>query len=170
MASKSFSVPTLLLAFVLAAALPPHAAAQERVGGHFGVLIPLVTRASGTTSTVGDDFVIAFPTGLTIRTGDRIAFDLELVPLIQNEPLHVDLTVHPGLVIKVGHRIGAGVRMAFDVSRASWGFTPLVNRSFRLGGDTAVFGELVVPIRFQIAPSGSPVRSVGLGVHAGIAF
>jgi hypothetical protein len=168
MASRSFNATAILFAFTFAAA--PQAAAQERVGGHFGVLIPLVTRANGSTSTVSDDFVVGFPTGITIRTGGRIAFDLELIPVIQNEPLHVDLTVHPGVVVDVGGRIGAGLRMAFEVNRASWGFTPLLNRSFRLGDETSLIGELVVPIRFQIAPSGSPFRSVGLGVHAGIAF
>lgn len=170
MTSKSFNVPAILIAFMLTPALSHHAAAQERIGGHFGVLVPIVTRANGATSSVSDDFVIGFPTGMTIRTSDRIAFDLELVPVIQNEPLHVDLTVHPGVIIDVGNRIGAGLRMAFDVNRASWGFTPLINRNFRLGNETSVFGELVVPIRFQMAPSGSAFRSVGLGVHAGIAF
>lgn len=170
MTSNSFTVPAIFIAFLLAPALSQQAAAQERVGGHFGVLIPMVTRANGATSSVSDDFVIGFPAGITIRTSDRIAFDLELVPVVQNEPLHVDLTVHPGVIVDVGRRIGAGLRMAFDVHRASWGFTPLINRRFRLGNETSLFGELVVPIRFQMAPSGSPFRSVGLGVHAGIAF
>lgn len=50
------------------------------------------------------------------------------------------------------------------------GFTPLVNRSFALNGNTSVFGELVVPIRFQIDPAGSHFTSMDLGVHAGIGF
>lgn len=160
----------IVTAALLAAVLPTTTAAQERVGGHFGIFIPLAVRANGTTSTVNDDFTIGFPTGITVRTTDRIAFDFEFLPIIQNEPLHVDLTVHPGVIVDVGNRIGAGVRMAFDVNRASWGFTPLVKRGFRVGGETALFGEVAVPIRFQIAPSGSAFKSVGLGVHVGIAF
>lgn len=146
------------------------ASAQERVGGHFGAVIPLVTRGDGTTTTIADDFVIGFPTGITIRTSARWAFDLELVPVIQNEPLHVDLTIHPGVIRSLGSGFGAGLRMAFDVKRPSWGFTPLLNRRFALGAGTSLFGELVVPIRFQIDPAGEGFTSIGLGVHAGIGF
>lgn len=92
--------------------------------------------------------------GITLRTGERISFDLELVPVIQNGPLHVDLTVHPGVIVSVVDRLSLGLRMAFDVGRPSWGFTPLVNRSFALTNSTSLFGELVVPIRFQIDPAG----------------
>jgi hypothetical protein len=159
----------LLIAFVVAAA-PHPAAAQNRVGGHFGLVIPFATRADGTTTTISDDFVIGFPTGITIKTGDRFAFDLELVPVIQNEPLHVDLTVHPGVIVGIGNRFNAGLRMAFDVARPSWGLTPLINRSFALNDRTPVFGELVVPIRFQIDPAGSRFTSVGFGIHAGVGF
>lgn len=164
------SLRVFVLVLGIAGALPAPTAAQDRVGGHFGVVIPLLTRANGDTTTAGDDFVIGFPTGITIRTSDRIAFDVELVPVIQNEPLHVDLTVHPGVILDVGGGFGAGLRMAFEVNRPSWGFTPLVNHSFGGVGGTSLFGELVVPIRFQLAPSGSRYTSVGLGVHAGIAF
>lgn len=164
------SVRTSVLILVLTAAMPAAAAAQDRVGGHFGFVIPLVTRANDTTTTVSDDFVIGFPTGITLNTSDRLAFDLELVPVIQNEPLHVDLTVHPGVIFRLADRFSAGLRMAFEVNRASWGFTPLVNRSFAVTDNTAIFGELVVPIRFQIDPAGSQFTSIGLGVHAGIGF
>lgn len=164
--------PGLVICLIAVAflGLPTDTAAQDRVGGHFGVVIPLATRANGTTTTVSDDFVVGFPTGITIRTGQRVSFDLELVPVIQNEPLHVDLTVHPGVIVSVAERLGAGVRMAFEVNRPSWGFTPLVNRSFPLGDGTSVFGELVVPIRFQIDAAGSGFTSVGVGIHAGIGF
>ncbi|MBI3049720.1 MAG: hypothetical protein HYY76_15555 [Acidobacteria bacterium] len=155
---------------VLATLVAASTSAQERVGGHFGAVIPLVTRANGTTTTVADDFVIGFPTGITIRTSPRWAFDLELVPSIQNEPLHVDLTVHPGVIASIAGGFGAGLRMAFDVRRPSWGFTPIFNRGFPLGAGTSLFGELVVPIRFQIDPFGERFTSVGLGVHAGIGF
>lgn len=159
----------LLLGVLCLAVLPAPSVAQERVGGHFGVVIPLSTRADGVTTTVGDDFVVGFPTGISIRTG-RLSFDLELVPVIQNEPLHVDLTVHPGVILGLANRFSAGMRMAFDVNRPSWGFTPLLNRSFPLVGDTTTFVELVVPVRFQIDPAGSRFTSIGVGVHAGVGF
>lgn len=150
MSSRSFSVPICVLALALLTAVPDPVAAQDRVGGHFGFVIPLVTRANDTTTTLSDDFVIGFPTGITLNTSDRVAFDLELVPVIQNEPLHVDLTVHSGVIVGLADRLNVGLRMAFDVDQPSWGFTPLVNRSFAINGITSIFGELVVPIRFQI--------------------
>jgi hypothetical protein len=78
MASRLFSVPMCVIALALAGAVPTPAAAQDRVGGHFGFVIPLWTRANDRTTTVADDFVIGFPTGITLHTSDRIAFDLEL--------------------------------------------------------------------------------------------
>jgi hypothetical protein len=170
MCSSALKCRTWAMATLVAMLVTGSAAAQDRVGGHFGAVIPLVTRASGTTTTISDDFVIGLPTGITIRTSPRWAFDLELVPTIQNEPLHVDLTVHPGVIASIGGGFGAGVRIAFEVNRPSWGFTPLVNRGFALGDGTSLFGELVVPIRFQIDPAGEGFTSIGLGVHAGIGF
>jgi hypothetical protein len=169
MSSASLTVSISALAFALAAASATPAAAQDRVGGHFGVVIPLVTRANGATTTISDDFVVGFPTGITIHGSGRVSFDLELVPVIQNEPQHVDLTVHPGVLVGLADRLTGGLRMAFDVNRPSWGFTPLINRGFSVNG-MAVFGELVVPIRFQIDPAGSNFTSVGLGIHAGVGF
>ena len=164
-----FSVP--LLIFTLLGALPTPASAQNRLGGHFGLVVPLVTRANGMTTSVSDDFVTGFPMGITVRTSDRVAFDLELVPVIQNSPLHVDLTVHPGVIVGVADRLSVGLRMAFDVNKPSWGFTPLLNRTlFQLTDGSSVFAELVVPIRFQEDPSGSNFTSIGLGVHAGLGF
>jgi hypothetical protein len=170
MTSSALQCRTCVMAGLMAMLAAGSAAAQERVGGHFGAVIPLVTRANGTTTSIADDFVIGFPTGITIRTTPRWAFDLEVVPAIQNEPLHIDLTIHPGVIASIAGGFSAGVRMAFDVNRPSWGFTPLVNRAVTLGGTTSVFGEVVVPIRFQIDPAGDGFTSIGLGVHAGIAF
>jgi hypothetical protein len=170
MSRKSPVTAVFLLTLSAVAGLPTSAAAQDRLGGHFGFVIPLVTHANDTTTTVSDDFVIGFPTGITVKTGGRVAFDLELVPVIQNAPLHVDLTVHPGVIVSVVDRLSLGLRMAFDVGRASWGFTPLVNRSFALTDTAAVFGELVVPIRFQSDAFGSDFTSIGVGIHVGVGF
>lgn len=166
------SVMTIRICAVLliVAALPDPAEAQSRLGGHFGAVVPLVTRAQGETITVADDFVIGFPTGLTLKKTERIAFDLELVPVIQNEPLDVILTIHPGVIYTVRDGLAAGVRMAFDVNAASWGFTPLVNHSVARRGSTALFAELVAPIRFQEDFRGEDIVSIGLGIHVGVAF
>jgi hypothetical protein len=146
------------------------ASAQDRLGGHFGFVIPLVTRADGVTTTVGDDFKIGFPMGITVKKTDKVAFDLELVPVIQNEPLNISLTVHPGVIFPLEHSLAAGVRMAFDVNAASWGFTPLLARSFPLKGGCAFFAEVDLPIRFQEAPDGHGFTAVTLAAHFGLGF
>ena len=152
-------------------AMPLRAAAEDRVGGHFGAVFPLLTHASGQTTTIGDDFKIGFPMGVTVKTSDTWAFDLELVPVIQNAPLFVSLTVHPGIIHALPNRYAAGLRMAFDVNDSSWGFTPLVNRSFPIHGRPySCFVEGVLPIRFQADPAGGNRTSIGLAVHLGIGF
>jgi hypothetical protein len=156
---------------LLALLAPARASGQDRIGGHFGAVFPLVTRASGETTTIADDFTIGFPMGVTVKTSSRWAFDLELVPVIQNDPLSVSLTVHPGIIRALSGGYAAGVRMAFDVNQPSWGFTPLINRAFPIRGTgCAFFVEGVVPIRFQQAPSGGNRTAIGLAVHTGVGF
>ena len=156
---------------VAAVGTPLHVSAQDRLGGHFGAVFPLVTRASGETTTIGDDFKVGFPMGITVKMNDQWAFDLELVPVIQNDPLLTSLTVHPGIIRSLPNAFGAGVRMAFDVNEPSWGFTPLVNRAFPVRGHAyAYFIEGVVPIRIQEDPSGGNQTTVGFAVHLGVGF
>jgi hypothetical protein len=158
----------IVVGVLLASGSP--ASAQDRLGGHFGFVIPLVTRADGVTTTIGDDFKIGFPMGVTVKKTDKVAFDLELVPVIQNEPLAISLTVHPGVIFALEHSLAAGLRMAFDVNAASWGFTPLLGKSFPLKGGCAFFAEVDVPIRFQEAADGHSFTAVTLAAHFGLGF
>jgi len=155
----------------LAGPMAGRAEAQDTVGGHFGVLFPLVTHGNGTTIDIADDFTIGFPVGITVRRSPAFAFDLELVPSIQNEPLDVNLTVHPGVLWTFGGGWTTGIRMAFEINQASWGFTPLVNYGlFAVGRGSSVFAEAVVPIRFQQTAAGENFTSIGLGIHIGVGF
>jgi hypothetical protein len=168
-AVRSIAIRCVLL--IVALGMPLDVSAQDRVGGHFGAVFPLVTHANGDTTTIGDDFKVGFPMGVTVKMNDKWAFDLELVPVIQNSPLLVSLTVHPGIIHSLPNRFAAGVRMAFDVNEPSWGFTPLVNRSFAVPGHSyAYFVEGVVPIRFQQDSSLANHTSIGLAVHVGVGF
>jgi hypothetical protein len=146
--------------------------AENRLGGHFGAVFPLITRAGGETTNIGDDFKVGFPMGITVKKSDRWAFDLELVPVLdfdEEGPIGVPLTVHPGVLRDLGGSWTAGLRMAFDIGGASWGFTPLLNRGFS-SGDHAYFVEFVVPIRFQDDAVGEGSTAIGLGVHLGVGF
>ena len=167
---RRFAFALVALAATLVGPAIPHAFAQNTLGGHFGFVLPLVTHANGTTTTISDNFTIGFPTGITVRKSQSFAFDLELVPAVQNDPLHVDLTVHPGVVFGLANGWGAGARLAFDVNKASWGFTPILNHGLlKVGSGGTLFGELVLPIRFQ-DDGRHTFTSVGFGVHIGVGF
>lgn len=145
------------------------ALAENRLGGHFGAVFPLITHAHGETTDISDDFKIGFPMGITVKKTDLWAFDLELVPVLDfndDGPLGVPLTVHPGVLRSLGGRWTLGLRMAFDIGGASWGFTPLLNR----GLGSHYFVEAVVPIRFQDDDLGEGSTAIGFGVHLGVGF
>ena len=148
------------------------ASAQNRLGGHFGAVFPLVTRANGETVNIGDDFKVGFPMGITVRKSDAFAFDIELVPALDFDddgPVRVPLTIHPGILRSLGGAWTGGLRMAFDVDGASWGLTPLINRGFS-AGEQPYFVEFVFPIRFQDDDVGDTASSIGFGVHLGVGF
>jgi hypothetical protein len=142
------------------------------LGGHFGVVFPLVTHANGETVDIGADFKLGFPMGITVRKSATFAFDLELVPGLdfeEDEPVSVPLTIHPGVLLGLGGPWTGGLRMAFDVNGASWGFTPLLNLGLR-AGEQPYFIEFVVPIRLQDDDVGETSTAIGFGIHLGVGF
>jgi hypothetical protein len=144
--------------------------AEDKLGGHFGFAVPLVTNAQSQTTTVSDEFIAVFPMGITVKRSDRFAFDLELAPAVHSNPRHIDLTIHPGLLYGLGRGWTAGGRLAFGVESATWGFTPLLNRSLFTLGDATVFGEMDLPVRFKEDSKGVGYTSVGLAIVFGLAF
>ena len=83
-----------VICLLVVLAVPSVAAADDRVGGHFGTVLPLVSHGGGATSTIGDQFEIGFPTGISVKAPTDWTFDLELVPVIARAR-SVSLTVHP---------------------------------------------------------------------------
>jgi len=148
------------------------ASAQDNIGGHIGFVLPLVTHAGGNTTSLADNFSIGFPIGVTFKGKGHMAFDLELVPGVQDSPRNTTLTVHPGLVWDLGHRWGAGIRAAFDVNSPSFGFTPLVNHSWPIKDSffKAYFVEAVLPVRFNRPTGGVDTTPVTFGLHFGLGF
>ena len=150
----------------------PTANAQTTLGGHIGFVLPLVTHAGGNTTNIADNFSIGFPLGITFKGKGRMAYDLELVPGVQDTPRLTTFTVHPGLVWAVGHNFGVGMRAAFDVNSPQWGFTPLVNRSWPIEDSyfKTYFVEAVLPIRFNRPTGGLATTPVTFGLHFGLGF
>lgn len=152
------------------------ASAQDAVGGHIGVVLPLVTHAGGDTTTISDNFSIGFPMGVTIKGKGRMAFDMEFVPSIQDTPRQVGLLVHPGILYGVGHGFTVGTRAAFDVNSTQFGFTPLVNKSWPIRSENsffkAYFAEAVLPVRFNRpnVPNAINTNPVTFGMHFGVGF
>ena len=140
--------------------------AQERenkLGGHFGFVHGFVTISDGDLTTIADLYSIGFPTGITIKTNDWTAFDVEFVPSI-NGHNNVNLLFHPGVLLNLGKNWTLGARAAYEIGKNSYGFTPLINKSFPLKKDVALFGEIVLPVRFGDA------TSLTLGLHLGVGF
>ena len=74
------------------------------------------------------------------------------MPTIQRPTHAADPTVHLDILYTLPNDLTAGLRLAFDVNQASWGFTPLLNRQIAdLEGGCALFGEVV----FRRVPEGS---------------
>lgn len=167
---KKISTAGLVLLFI-ASLLGVPAQAENKIGGHFGFVLPLIDHFDGETTDITDDFVIGFPTGITVRTSERLAFDLELVPVVQDEPTSVNLVVHPGVLYTFAPSYTAGIRMAFETDGEAWGFTPLIAKGFPLQGTSAsYFIELDFPIRVKEDPTGSDEISYGVAFHTGIGF
>ncbi len=146
-------------------------AKPPRFGGHVGIVIPIATRGDNKTTTIADDFIIGFPFALTVRTNSPVAFDFEFIPII-NTPSNQDFRflVHPGIVYSFKKHYAAGVRAAYEFGTASYGFTPIVNRSFKLKGKTNYFIEADFPVRWERRPDRSRFASIGFAVHSGINF
>ena len=158
---------TSILIFITVLVLSASAGAQDkRFGGHIGFVIPLATEVDGETTTVDDDFVIGFPMGLGVKLSERVTFDLELVPVVQDTPQEINLVIHPGAIFAVGS-FAVGVRAAFETDSDAWGFTPLIAKGWPVQGSPVnYFVELDFPIRFRTDNE----TAIGIAFHSGISF
>jgi hypothetical protein len=164
----------VVLAFTMGLAAAPAAQAQVTVGGHVGFVIPWVTHGGGQTTTIGDNFQIGFPIGVTLHGQGRMSLDLEMVPSFSDDPRSVTLTVDPGLVWGISRGWSAGLRAAFDVNSSQVGFIPLVNKSWKFkdqkGFFKSYFVEADLPVKFN-RPTGAPgTNSVTFATHFGLGF
>lgn len=164
---------TLLVFLCISTAYLYHAKAQNTLGGHFGVVQPIITIQDGETSNGFDPHAIGFPMGITIRKSEKFAFDLEFVPFISsNNNAEGDsvsavneLLVHPGLLWGIGNKLTFGNRLAYEIGSGRYGISPLLNRGFSIG-NTNLFAELVLPVRV----GNDQEISFTAALHFGIGF
>lgn len=136
---------------------------------HFGAMTMLVSRARGVTTTIADDVMTGYPFGVLVMRG-RVMFDFELMPMVQQEPLRLDVTVAPGILVDMSRRVTLGARAGFELKNTAIGVTPLFHYNWVINGPTALFTETVVPIRFRQDAAGRTFTSVGLGMAVGMYF
>lgn len=120
-----------------------------------------------------DLYSIGFPMGLTLRTPGSLLVDLEAVPFIQpylasDEPYQVHLLWHPGVLLPLPKGWTVGLRAAFETGVGQFGFTPLLNKAFKISAQSAFFLELVLPARFGPAKDNGYIQLAGL--HVGVGF
>lgn len=169
---RSFASIAAVAIVMFLGSSPAHA--QITVGGHVGFVIPWVTHGGGQTTTIGDNFQIGFPLGVSFHGQGRMTLDLEMVPSISDDPRTVSLTVDPGLVWSISHGWAAGGRVAFDVNSSQFGFIPLLNKSWKFKNDKgffkAYFIEADLPVKFNRPPGGPATNSVTFATHFGLGF
>jgi hypothetical protein len=128
-----------------------------RVGGHFGLAVPLITVANKTTN-IGRDFVtMGLAPGVTVRITERLAIDYEMVAYttIDRRGSITQLVIDPGVVYDLGPVV-VGLRGAIRVTdRSNFGLIPIVNKGFKLGR-VAWFVELDLPIFFNERAGDAP--------------
>jgi len=110
------------------------ASAQDRLGGHFGVVFPLVTHANGSTTDIGEDFKIGFPMGITVKTSDRYAFDLEVVPVLDPRRFVFacgELLFDPARVAALRERQDAYARRVAELPRGAERFRAVLASAAR---------------------------------------
>jgi hypothetical protein len=164
----------VIIGAVFVLGLTSLAAAQDNIGGHVGIVVPWVTRAGGETTTQFDSYSIGFPVGVTFKGKAHTNIDMEMVPSISQFPKSVALTVDPGVVWSLPHGTAAGLRVAFDVNSARWGFIPLLNKSWKMkepkGIFKAYFVEADFPFKFDRPTGGPATNSFTFATHFGLGF
>jgi hypothetical protein len=162
------------------------------LGGHVGVAVPLVTFQGYTSSgyaappldktrTLDEQFNLAFPIGVTVKTSRRVAVDFEVIVSTQVHPAgSTQLTIDPGVIYDWGP-VATGLRLAVPVGAEplAIGVIPLVNRGITKIGGAMWFVEAAFPLIYHASGAGvQPNGAVGtnslvefnVALHTGFGF
>jgi hypothetical protein len=145
------------------------------LGYHIGVVQIAFGMNNGKTTFLDklDFYSLGFPVGITLKTPGKLKFDLEFVPVLKpyinsSTPYSVHLLFHPGVLYPLDHGWTLGFRLAFETGEGQIGFTPLINKGFKLDNGSVFFIELVAPARFGPNKNSGYTQLVGL--HLGYGF
>lgn len=151
---------------------PAKAAAPDfpRVGGHFGLALPIVAFDNSGTSAIGRDFVqVGVTPGITVKLSSCWAVDFEFIAFSRwdrNPPgtpdkSHTILVVDPGVVYNFG-RFAAGLRLAVQIGQdvpLNFGIVPIIVLPFKLTPKLSYFLELDLPV-FVFGQAATPATAV----------
>jgi len=149
---------------------PAPASSPNKIGGHLGLALPLVTFSKETT-TLGKDFVnIGIAPGVTVKLSDRWAIDYEFIAFNNFKSGHHGnaLVVDPGLVYTPGP-VNLGLRVATRLTDlANVGLVPIINKGFKIDDKVAFFVELDLPLFFndngrEMQVTFTPLLQMGAG-------
>ncbi len=161
----------VLASVVLVAGAPAGVLAQEgrSVGGHVGIATSFVTVTSDETTDIGDNFVLSAPIGVTVKLGNRLAVDFEMIVQNPVDPRgDTKLVVDPGLVYNAG-LVALGLRVASAIGApANVGVIPLINRGLAPVGGGTWFIEAAFPTFMHSDPD--PDFTFDVVLHTGIGF
>lgn len=155
------------------------AKADDAVGGHAGLVMPLVkfTRTlpgqKAAPYFIGDFVDTDFAAGVTVKLNSAVAIDFETV--VGNEVKAVGggvggtgLTVDPGIIYNLGP-VAVGARIKFDIgAQANVGLIPLINKGIVDLGGVTWFIEGDLPMTLGTTADGNP--SIAFALHTGLAF
>lgn len=145
-------------------------AEQAVVGGHIGVALPMVTRGDGVTTTLQENFAIAFPMGITVLKNTRLPIDIGIALTVQrHHSIGVAFAVGTGIPLGRGFGMGSGIM--YDATHSSWGGAVGINRVFgHLPGGQQLLGEVVVPIQLAKNDVGGRFMAITVATHIAVLF
>jgi hypothetical protein len=145
-----------------------------RVGGHFGLALPLFAFDNDGTTVIGRDFVqVGITPGITVKVSDRWAVDFEFIAFSRwdlngagkPDKSHTILVVDPGVVYNFGP-VAGGLRLATQIGEGvplNVGIVPIVVVPFKLTTRLSYFVELDLPV-FVTASPGTPATALAAAV------
>lgn len=140
-----------------------------RTTGFFGVLHPLVTVSSQeTVVNFRDYYVVGFPFGVNFWKNSKLAFSIEMIPLIKAEngtSKMYNVLFHPGLVFDVGNGFRISARAAFETA-GRYGFTPVFTKTIYKAKSNSYYVAFGLPARF----GNDKVASIGTALQIGTSF
>jgi len=140
-----------------------------RTTGFFSILHPLVTVSSQETIVnFRDYYVVGFPFGANFWKTSKMAFSIEMIPMIKAEngsSKMYNVLFHPGLVFDVGNGYRISARAAFETA-GRYGFTPVFTKTIYKAKNNSYYLAFGLPARF----GNDKVASIGTALQIGTSF